>query len=372
MKLPSCYIHIPFCIRKCRYCSFFSIEKTGCDIPSYIQALLNEEIHEDKTQYSSIYIGGGTPTCLSPAELAVLLEGIERIADINTTEEYTIEGNPGTLDNEKLEILLEYGVNRISIGCQSFNNSILTFLGRIHSAEESRQAVDRAHDKGFSNISVDIMYGIPGQTADEVKHDILEACKLKPEHISCYQLSAELETPLYKDIKKGKYSLPDEEMVCRMDITICGILEKNNYERYEISNFAQKGYESLHNIHYWQGGEYAGFGAGAVSRLGRQREKRVEDIDLYMASGKDSPERLEYSENVSGSLKERELLMTGLRMIRGISNAHFLEHTGNSLSKYKHTFERLDRGGYVKYSEEHVKLTQKGLPVLNEILVELF
>jgi len=368
----SLYIHIPFCMHKCPYCGFFSVEREGKDILRYIQAVLDETACEKGTRFTTIYIGGGTPTSLDKEELDLLLKGIARIHALDSVREYTVEANPGTLDGEKLDILLSHGVDRVSIGCQSFNDDVLDFLGRIHSSEDSRSAVDQARASGFADISIDIIYGIPGQTAEETVRDAEEACRLEPEHISCYQLSAEPGTSMYRDIQKGKYALPDQDTAFGMDKRLQDVFEKNGYTRYEVSNYARAGHESVHNTLCWEGYEYAAAGAGAVSMRGEVRTKRVENIPVYTESSPDKPEIFEYSECVHGPVRRRELFMTGLRTAKGIPNSRFFEQTGIPLSDYAKVFEPLVSAGYVEYSHEHVKCTKKGLQVLNEILMELF
>lgn len=368
----SLYIHIPFCIRKCPYCGFFSVERNEWDIPRYVEALLSETARDKGARFTTIYIGGGTPTCLDKEELRMLMEGIACVHLLDSVKEYTAEANPGTLDAEKLDILLEHGVCRISIGCQSFSDDILGFLGRIHSSRANRNAVDKARAAGFSDISIDIIYGIPGQTAEEAVRDAEEACRLEPGHISCYQLSAEPGTRLYRGVQKGKYTLPDEDTVCSMDMRLQEVFETNGFMRYEVSNYARAGYKSLHNTLCWKGYEYAGAGAGAVSMREGVRKKRVEDVSLYTESAPDRPEMFEYSEQISGPVRCRELFMTGLRMAQGIPDSRFFEQTGVPLSDYTEVFEPLASAGYVEYSKERVKCTRKGLRVLNEILMELF
>lgn len=372
IALPACYIHIPFCITKCRYCNFFSVEKNGCDTDRYMMALLEECEEQRDTLFDTVYVGGGTPTCLDTASLKELFEGLADTFDMQQVQEYTVEANPGTVQTEKLAVLQANGVNRLSIGCQSFDNAVLDFLGRIHSADDSRNTVEKARVQGFSNISIDIIYGVPGQTVQDVERDIKEACSLEPEHISCYQLSAEKGTLLAADIERGICELPDEPLICDMDRAVCAILDSRGYKRYEISNFAGKGFESLHNIHYWEGDEYAGFGAGAVSMRRGKRWKNAEDIGLYTKCSPASSAKLEYEECLTGVQREQELLMTGLRMVKGISDTDFRKKTGGSLLTYRSVFESLARDGFIEYSGFHVRMTSQGFPLLDEILLKIF
>ena len=286
------YVHIPFCVRKCRYCDFYSVpcgkdpafgcpgagsEHTLPGTGDYVNALLKElDAREDEIrgkEITSVFVGGGTPTILPVSDLEMLLMGLKdgiahRGGMLAGDAEITVECNPGTLDKEKLTLMRQLGVNRLSIGLQSADNAELKALGRIHTCEEFLKNYDEARRVGFDNINIDIMSGIPGQTAASCERTLKTVAALGPEHISVYSLILEEGTPLYDDVEAGKVRLPGEDFDRDMYKLTGQILAAHGYERYEISNYAKPGRRCRHNMGYWTGEKYLGFGPAAASYLG--------------------------------------------------------------------------------------------------------
>ncbi len=264
------YIHIPFCIAKCDYCDFYSIPvgRSGADGSwNYVQSLLKEmDLRRDIAgDLRTVYIGGGTPTLLSAEQVAAILSGVREIYSIVSGAEITIEANPGTVSERQFAALRETGINRVSIGLQSLSGPELCTLGRSHTVEDSFAAVSAARKAGFDNISLDLIYGIPGQYMDIWQDTMSMALELFPEHVSAYELTPEENTLLHAKLARGVYALPDESLVIEMYYAALEKMKAHGYLHYEISNFAKPGYESVHNLNYWDRGEYLGVGAGAHS-----------------------------------------------------------------------------------------------------------
>jgi len=363
------YIHIPFCIGKCAYCSFFSVPIEGRDTEAYVEALLREVEHGKEARFTTVYIGGGTPTALPRHVLKRLMQGLSSILSLSEEAEFTVEANPGSLDREKLVVLRENGVNRLSLGFQSFSRQTLQLLGRIHNEETNRETFLLARESGFDNINIDLIYGVPGQKMEDVVRDIEIALELEPDHISCYELSLEPGSALYAWYQEARF---EEETLLRMAESIRSVLESAGYGRYEVSNYALTGFECRHNVGYWLGHDYAAAGAGAVSLENGVRIKRTRDIDEYIGSVKQGKVTVEYRERLDRAAMEREYLMMGLRMRRGIRREEFARRTGGDLDKYIESIRLLQKEGYVEYGDERLRVTEKGFPVLNEILLTLY
>ncbi len=354
------YIHIPFCIRKCHYCSFVS----GFDITGkkeYLNAL-NIEI---KTRYKNeqlktIYFGGGTPSLVEPNEL----EKILNCFNFDSNPEITIEVNPETVTKEKMQQLKQIGFNRISLGVQTFDNDLLKLIGRNHSEEKIYNSINIIKEAGFKNISIDLIYGLPNQTIESFNIDINKAIDLDIQHISSYGLKIEEDSFFGKNNPKN---LPDDEMQAQMFIELCKILKTNNFEHYEISNFAKKGYESKHNCVYWQNKNYYGFGLNASGYEENIRYRNCQNFEKYIINPlqKEEEETLTIQETM-----ENEIFLA-LRLKDGIN-------IQNLNKKYKINFEENYKSVIKKYSSEnllkiennHCKLTEKGILLSNEIMSE--
>ena len=288
---PSLYIHIPFCISKCIYCDFNSIVIKSQMVDEYLEAIEQELLSATgKHSFRTVFIGGGTPTVLNETQLGRLLNMISRYVDVPNLKEYTIEVNPGTLSDEKANIMKKSHVDRISIGIQSFNDRYLKLLGRIHSADEAKDIFLNLREKGFKNISIDLIYGYPAQTINEWKRDLRECCKLGPEHISAYCLTYEQGTPIVEMADSGTLKKLSEEEELKMYEFTNDFLSNKDYNHYEISNFAKQGKECRHNTVYWENREYVGIGAGAFSYVNGERYCNIKSVKEYISSSRSKKE----------------------------------------------------------------------------------
>ncbi len=393
----SIYIHIPFCVRKCLYCDFLSAPATDEIIDKYIEVLCNnmkiffETAHGYKVV--STFIGGGTPSMLNTAQLEKVLNQINKINIINSGDiamspefEFTIECNPGTLSAEKLKIMKGYGVNRLSLGLQSTINRELQMLGRIHTYEEFLESFHMAREHGFKNINIDLMSALPEQNFASWKETLDRVVKLNPEHISAYSLILEPGTHMYNKYKEGEPPLPDEDEERRMYHFTQKRLSEAGYERYEISNYARKGYESKHNIGYWTGREYIGFGVGAASYLDHVRYKNIESITDYVNS-KDTTgyvdnksisdyvnDKMHFcSEIVKLSIEDEmaEFMFLGLRMMDGVSTGEFENRFGRKLMEvYGEVISKQISTGMLVNRGDRLFLSKRGIDISNSLMCE--
>jgi oxygen-independent coproporphyrinogen-3 oxidase len=364
------YIHIPFCVRKCMYCDFLSVPFSADLAERYIGALCNELILRKDSAgiLKTVYIGGGTPSLLPDRSLRRLFDCLRKNFIFSHNPEITLEANPGTLDGEKIATLLSSGVTRISIGVQSFNDGELKTLGRIHTSQDAARATERLQKAGLENYSLDLMYGIPGQTRETWEETLSQALRLSPRHISAYELTPEKNTPLYGLIRSGGVVIPDEGLVLDMYDHAIDRLAASGYSHYEISNFALPGYECLHNINYWNRGEYLGAGAGAHSFLDVLRSRNTEDLEEYCDFADRGAIPSVETLRTCSLEASRELIFLGLRKTAGIqideAKAHGLDivRAGRML---------VDEG-YLESASGKLRLTRKGLPVSNAVIVKLF
>ncbi|HZK86300.1 MAG TPA: radical SAM family heme chaperone HemW, partial [Desulfosporosinus sp.] len=295
--MPSLYIHVPFCVKKCDYCAFYShsLLHSPKDLTSvYLDGLEVEMAKRGKDAplgVSSLFIGGGTPTALNNRDLDRFMTMLHRHFQLNPGVERTMEGNPGTITSSKLEILRRYGINRFSLGVQSFDDRLLSAVGRLHSAKEAREAIGRLRTAGFENINLDLMFGLPGQDMANWQATIEEALSYSPEHLSLYGLMLEEGTPLYERYKEGSDEkingietvLPNDDLQAEMHDWAVERLKQVGYRNYETSNFARPGFECQHNLGYWRGQDYLGLGPGGVSCLNRVRWKNIEEVHAYQS-----------------------------------------------------------------------------------------
>ena len=366
----SLYIHIPFCVKKCVYCDFFSVSYDESTVKKYVDALCKElslKKHSVGT-LKTVYFGGGTPTLLPAECFTILFDCLRDNFPISPDAEITVEANPGTVDEAKIETLLSLGVNRLSVGVQSFKDTELATLGRIHSSDEAMKSIVSIKKVGLKNFSIDLMYGIPGQTMESWRQSLIQAVELSPTHISAYELTPEENTPLYPLIKARKVTMPDEELILEMYNHTIDYLNSNKYEHYEISNFALPGCRCKHNLNYWNRGEYTGIGAGAHSFAKETRSKNIADINIYIENLNNG--KLPESESSVVSPEEilKEFIFLGLRKTEGI-NLRQAEGQGLSLLD---AAEELLNEGYLKVTGDYLALTRKGIVVSNTIIVRLF
>lgn len=368
------YIHIPFCIRKCSYCDFNSTAAPEISIEHYTE-LLKEEIRSarDLKDITTIYFGGGTPSLLSPTAVAAIIREIGRCCGILPDAEITLEANPGTVTQSSLEGYLASGVNRLSIGVQSLEDRELAFLGRIHSAGEARSAFAAARSAGFTNIGIDLMHSLPGQTLEGWQEAIAAAVAMKPEHISAYGLIIEPGTPLSAALEDGEFSSQDEELSADMFELTAALLRKAGYEHYEISNFALQGYRSRHNQVYWQRGSYRGFGAGAHSFQSEQRYgirwANPAELGIYATQVKAGvlPEREQLQEQDAMA----EFFFLGLRMLEGVDLEQFRREFGVIAEVvYPGVIDRFIAAGLLRRLAANLQLTSRGVLLANTVLAE--
>lgn len=355
------YIHIPFCKKRCLYCDFFSttlLERRQ----EYVDAVLREiSERRDETGESirTIYIGGGTPSTLPVNDIQRLLDAI----GTSSAEEITVEVNPGDLSVDYLQTLRQTGVNRLSIGIQSFHDKLLTIIGRRHNAQQAIEAVRMAQEAGFCNISIDLIYALPTQTMDMWRSDIDTALQLNIQHISCYGLMYEDGTPLTALRDKGELTPVDEVTENAMYDYLCERLKENGFVHYEVSNFALQGYESKHNSSYWNGTPYIGIGAGAHSYLPPVRSWNPDDLDAYIRGIQTGSLQRE-SETLTDRDLYNESIMLGLRTCLGIDSEAIRGQFG-VLEQYiqRHLLKKTPAGRIIA--------TQQGIHILNRIIEEL-
>ncbi len=393
MKTDFLYIHIPFCIRKCIYCDFFSVLYDESVAKTYIDAL-RQELYLKKdfsTTLKSIYIGGGTPSLLPNDCFRQLFNCLRNNFNFSSSAEITVEANPGTINESKINTVLSLGVNRLSIGIQSFNNDELKTLGRIHSSEDASRSIEIIKKEGINNFSVDLMYGIPGQTMDSWHNSISTAVGLSPTHISAYELTPEENTPLYKLIKSHKIDMPDEDLILEMYNHAIDYFASCGYEHYEISNFALPGFKCMHNLNYWDRGEYIGVGTGAHSFINGIRSKNTEDIPRYIEDLNNGiiPEIESAKPTSAEALKE--FIFLGLRKTEGIninelppfipplprgdihtSIPHLTRGDIGGYNSLLDASKELIDEGYLEINRGYLALTRKGIVISNTIIVKLF
>jgi len=367
----SLYIHIPFCMKKCIYCDFLSVPYDKAVAMDYINAVVKElEFRRESAGVlKTAYIGGGTPTTIPTLPLIRLLRTIRDMVGITPDAELTIEANPGTVTGEMISALSESGINRLSMGIQSFNDNELKLLGRIHDFSEALKSIAAARHAGITNLSIDLIYGIPGQTLQSWTKTVSTAMKISPEHISAYELTPEKNTPLHELISTGKLEKPDEETILGMYSHAMDRFGEAGYSHYEISNFSKPGFQCRHNLNYWNRGQYLGIGAGAHSFIGDKRIRNTGDILEYMAlvSQGNLPE--EEVLEISRVDAVKESIFLGLRKKEGLDIREFREHLDIDLMKIS---DRLIREGLLISDSTHLALTQKGIVISNTVITELF
>ena len=365
------YIHVPFCRRKCPYCSFVSYDYREADIPLYLSALKNELIRRAGGEcIRSIYFGGGTPSLLPTEHIGDLLSAISSLFTVDEAAEITIEANPGTVNEAYLTSIRKLGVNRLSLGVQSMNDRELALLGRIHTAAEAREAVRFARSSGFDNLSLDLIYGLPGQTLADWQHSLDEAMVMGPEHLSLYALTLEADTLMWKATKEG--SLPDINPDLSADQYELAedLLAAQGYGHYEISNWARPGHECRHNLTYWRNLPYLGVGVAAHSCLDGHRMANTRSLDKYMAdfSGKLSPLLPELDEEIGPELALAETVILRLRLSEGVYADDIRHRFGiDILTHYGRQVEEMVVAGLMERTDGYIKLTRRGRLLSNEV-----
>ena len=364
------YVHIPFCVRKCQYCDFLSGPSDEETKDRYIEALLKEiraAEHTEDYEIVSVFIGGGTPSALKAEAIASIMRTLQEQFFFCEDAEVTIEANPGTVDLEKLTIYRNVGINRLSLGLQSTDAEELKLIGRIHIYEELLKIYLWAFLEVFSNINIDLMFAIPGQTGEAWRQHLYQVAELNPEHISAYSLIIEEGTPFAEQ----NLDLPDEDTEYQMYEDTAEILERYGYRQYEISNYAKQGYMCRHNAGYWQRREYLGFGLGASSLYRGMRFSNTRRMQEYLKESRNSDQIRKDVTVLSRNEQIEEFMFLGLRMTEGISEKKFEENFDVRLMDiYGDILQKYEETGFMEHIETKWRLTRKGIHVSNHILAD--
>lgn len=369
------YFHIPYCLHKCGYCDFNSHPINYGEIDGYLRALLRETEHRAQAaagrKVTTIFLGGGTPTTLPVASLQKILEKCHQCFAIGSDAEITLETNPATIHRDELKSLRRAGFNRISIGAQSFIQRELSLLERVHGVEEIQHTVDRARQAGFDNLSLDLMFALPGQTAADWEYSLAQALANTPEHISTYNLTIEPGTTFHKQYSRGELKMPAEDDQLNLYKMSIKTLKAAGYRHYEISNFAKPGKECRHNLNYWENGEYLGLGAGASSFFNGARFKNCLSPSRYIREAESRGNAVEFSERLEPEKAMGETMMLGLRMLKGISLKQFEKRFHIPFSKvYASVIPSLLQQKLISMKNDRVSLSRKGLYVADSVILE--
>ena len=370
-KPTSAYVHIPFCTQICYYCDFSKVFIKNQPVDSYLEHLIEEYDSYDIKKLRTLYIGGGTPTALSAPQLAFLLEKLTDKLDLSYLEELTIEANPGDLDQEKIAVLKDSPVNRVSLGVQTFNDRMLKQIGRSHLEKDIYENIANLKKAGFDNISIDLIYALPKQTMEDVKINVAKAIALDIPHMSLYSLILENHTVFMNRMRRGKLPLPKEDLEAEMFEYIIAELEKAGFEHSEISNFSKPGFESRHNLMYWDNAEYYGIGAGASGYVDGVRYKNHGPIRHYLQAVEAGNARVQ-EEVLTLKEKMEEEMFLGLRKKSGVSKKRFEEKFGLSFEdQYGAVVSELTEQGLLVPDKDIVRMTKKGL-FLGDTVAEKF
>lgn len=370
------YIHIPFCISKCYYCDFNSYSDKNEYILDYIKHVNNElKMYSkivSKYKIKTIFIGGGTPSSIKASYIYEILKNIYKNFNVSDIIEVSIELNPKTVDDEKLKTYKEIGINRISIGCQSLQDKILKSIGRVHTSSDFHKTYELIIKHGFSNINVDLMFGLPEQSTNDVLSTLSDITSLEVNHISLYSLIIEEGTKFYNWYNNSKIKLPEEDEERNMYHQSIDYLKDQGYNHYEISNFAKSGFECEHNLFYWQLKPYIGIGLGAHSNIGGKRFWNYGDFESYFVNIRDGMFPISGEEVINTEMEMAEFLILGLRLIKGISKKEFYQRFNISVDDvYGEVLKTHRESGLLYIDEEYIKFTSKGLDLANLVLVDL-
>lgn len=369
----SLYVHFPWCIRKCPYCDFNSHKlNTKLDEDTYVKTLLKDLQNDltklpDSRQLESIFFGGGTPSLFSAKSLQTLLEGIAQIIECSQHVEITMEANPGSVEHDQFSAYRESGINRISLGVQSFDDAQLTILGRIHNGESARNAIQSIKDSGFDNFNLDIMYALPGQTLGQAIEDCNTAVNSKPSHLSFYQLTIEPNTLFHKHPP----TIPDSDEQLEIQMAIQQVLACNDYHQYEVSAYAKRGFQCAHNLNYWRFGDYLGIGAGAHSKITMDqtifRSWKQKQPEHYVRQVNQQQPYITTS-SVADKDKVFELMLNGLRLKQGLDASTIKRNTGLEFQPIINQLSQAIDKGWVISTNDHIRCTDKGYLFIDEIL----
>ncbi|HEK9983289.1 radical SAM family heme chaperone HemW [Streptococcus equi subsp. zooepidemicus] len=370
-KPTSAYVHIPFCTQICYYCDFSKVFIKNQPVDAYLEALIKEFESYQINSLKTLYIGGGTPTAITAKQLDYLLSHLQQHLQLDQLEEFTIEANPGDLTEDKIAVLRQSAVNRISLGVQTFNDKQLKQIGRSHTEAQIYTTIASLKEAGFQNMSIDLIYALPGQTIQQVKENVAKALALDIPHLSLYSLILEHHTVFMNKMRRGKLQLPTEDLEAEMFEYIISEMEASGFEHYEISNFTKPGFESRHNLMYWNNDEYFGCGAGASGYLDGIRYRNRVPIQHYLKAVADGNARLSEEVLTKEEMMEEELFL-GLRKKSGVSVSRFQEKFGLSFeSRYGPVVRELQAQGLLVKDKDFVRMTKKGL-FLGDSVAEKF
>jgi oxygen-independent coproporphyrinogen-3 oxidase len=370
LKIPGLYIHIPFCLSKCLYCDFYSLASISA-VPDFLNALFKEmEMYRSRfNQFDTVYIGGGTPSLLSPQQLGDILTSVRKNFDLMSDPEITIETNPADLNRFYLESICEIGINRINIGVQSFDENVLEFLGRRHTAKQAISAIEASRKAGFHNLGLDLIYGVPGQSIDSWLDTLKQSVAFSPEHLSCYQLTLETKTPLGKRYQAGEFSIPGEELQYEFFMETSQFLEDAGYIHYEVSNFARgTDYTSRHNQKYWDHSPYLGLGPAAHSFQDNRRRWNRRSVDQYITAINGGNPPVEETEILTTEQLRLEALYLGLRTKKGVDFEDFKNRYQYDLfAEKKKMLSKLQEEGFISIQNGHLCPTSTGLALADSL-----
>lgn len=364
------YVHVPFCVRKCNYCDFYSVTWNEEKENNFINSILNEIKSYKNYDYNvdTIFFGGGTPTIVKPSNLGLIINEIKNTFTLSENCEISMEANPNTLTPENLVEYKQIGINRLSIGIQSLNDEILKKIGRLHDSQEALNAIIKAKQCGFDNINADIMFNIPGQTTLDIENTIQKIIDHDVKHISFYSLKLEQGTPMYDMEKSHKIIMPDEDVEREMYYAGRSIMEKNSLMQYEISNFALKGFECRHNLKYWNQDEYIGFGPSAHSFLSNERFSNVSNLEEYCENALKGDYKRTVHEKLDHNGLMFEYIMLRLRLNEGLDTDIFnRKFNDNFYEKYSTQIKYLIDNKLIQCKNNIIKLTNIGMDVSNHV-----
>ncbi|HFU4117726.1 TPA: radical SAM family heme chaperone HemW [Streptococcus suis] len=368
----SAYIHIPFCTQICYYCDFSKVFIKNQPVDEYLTALMEEVKFYDLPALKTLYIGGGTPSALTAEQLDYLLTNLENLLDLSQLEEFTIEANPGDLTADKIAVLKKSKCNRVSLGVQTFDDRMLKKIGRSHNQAQIYETIAALKEAGFHNISIDLIYALPGQTMEQVVDNVAKALELDIPHMSLYSLILENHTVFMNRQRRGNLHLPNEDVESDMFDYILQELEKNGFEHYEISNFTKPGFESRHNLMYWDNSEYYGLGAGASGYINGMRYRNRGPIQHYLKSIREKGHSRLHEEFLSQTEQMEEEMFLGLRKKTGVSIERFEEKFGISFEdRYGQVVRDLKNEGLLQEEDRWLRMTKKGL-FLGDTVAERF
>lgn len=369
------YVHVPFCVAKCGYCDFVSYPLQDQQVQGFILGLQGEAkyyAHQrglGRRLVDTVFFGGGTPTCLETENICHIVQILREYFTWHESCEATVEANPGTVTLDKLRLLRKSGINRLSFGVQAFQDELLQRLGRIHRVQEVRASVAAARKAGFDNLSLDLMFGLPGQSLAQWRDTLCRAVDLEPEHLSCYSLKIEPGTAFARDYAQGKIVSLPEELELEMYLWAIDYLQSQGYQQYEISNFARPGYYCQHNLRYWQCTEYLGLGPAAHSYVQEVRWSNTTKLGEYLDLVEDRGQAQVEVEQIDANIARVEYLIMGLRLNQGIQLADFTRRFGQGIETwYQQELDTLSKQGLLKFTDGRMALTAKALPISNLVL----